>query len=381
MLSVAVPETHLPSRSTVVPAPPKSTTVVSSSSHNAAGPVQPFYCQCGCHDQIAETKTELILAQRKLKTLEASIATTKKQLQKSLEELESRGSFFSPKNVKRREQRTKTKINLLQQQNKSLTRKSKQTIQGLENKLHDLLEQNLKAEKEKVKAQKLKSYYKQNRICSTDGEQKVQIKTLCKEIAAVENAIEISKENKANLELKDQSGQYSDQVRTTVLELLRLEVASDKVGPVLGVVARHLFHCPLTPSQLPTRQTVVNISDEGQYLVKKYLSEQLYKTQFWGINKDGTQRKKVKIMDTAVTLHSGEVVPLGFRKVAHETSAEISTHTQKELEELGAIHLQSETPDAEEDGRHSFLCSVLNKLSFMMSDRAANEKAANRMLC
>ena len=75
---------------------------------------------------------------------------------------------------------------------------------------------------------------------------------------------------------------------------------------------------------------MTNIS--GQYLVKKYLGEQLSQTTHWGLNKDGTQRKKVKIIDTAITTDTGHVLPLVFRKVAGETAADIMANTRLELE-------------------------------------------------
>lgn len=98
-------------------------------------------------------------------------------------------------------------------------------------------------------------------------------KKLKETIARLENDLEVEKEKGQSntIKLKNTNGHYSDKVRLTVLNLLRLEVATDKVGPAIQVVAENIFDTKFQNSDLPSRQTVTNISDEGQYLVKKYL--------------------------------------------------------------------------------------------------------------
>ena len=83
--------------------------------------------------------------------------------------------------------------------------------------------------------------------------------------------------------------------------------------------------------------------------------------------KQGWHYKKVqKLLNTTVTLDSGKTVSLGFRLVANETSETISNITKCHIEELAKA--------AVEDDPESFIQPVLQKLSFYMSDRAANEK-------
>ena len=63
---------------------------------------------------------------------------------------------------------------------------------------------------------------------------------------------------------------------------------------------------------------------------------------------------------------------LGFRKVAHEDADTIVTVSREAIEELGTI------VNPNNDVTENFLVNCLSKLSFYMSDRASNEKAANR---
>ncbi len=74
-------------------------------------------------------------------------------------------------------------------------------------------------------------------------------------------------------------------------------------------------------------------------------------------------------MDTSVTLDSGDVVFVGFTRVAQETADIIQSVTQKHFNELASLQ---KNPD--------YLAETLSKLSFTMSDRASNEKKADRLL-
>ncbi|KAG1653601.1 hypothetical protein GQR58_025470 [Nymphon striatum] len=54
-------------------------------------------------------------------------------------------------------------------------------------------------------------------------------------------------------------------------------------------------------------------------------------------SRDGTTRKKQKIVDTSVTLDLGDVMSLGFTRVASETAETIQSVTQNQMIELGTF--------------------------------------------
>ena len=99
-------------------------------------------------------------------------------------------------------------------------------------------------------------------------------------------------------------------------------------------------------------------------------------SQHYGWNKDGTSKKKIKIQENTVTLSTGQSLPTGYHKAPRETAEDVSSGVQSELKELSAIlsgsDLSSET--------NSVNPVMLRKLSYFMTDRAANEKKSNSEL-
>lgn len=92
------------------------------------------------------------------------------------------------------------------------------------------------------------------------------------------------------------------------------------------------------------------------------------------------QREENKILDTSVTLNSGDIISLGFNRVAHETAATINDVTKKHFLELADMHtLSSEAPNPEVH-KEEYVARSLQKLAFTMSDRASNEKLATKLL-
>ena len=121
--------------------------------------------------------------------------------------------------------------------------------------------------------------------------------------------------------------------------------------------------------------------DEGHYLAKTYISERLEKSENWGLQRDGTSRQKKKLFDTSVTLSNGEVVSLGFTRVAHETTKAINQVTKQHLEELSNLNeMKYKANNVPQEDIPQFIPATLAKLAFTMSDRASNEKLADRYL-
>ena len=151
-------------------------------------------------------------------------------------------------------------------------------------------------------------------------------------------------------------------------ELSSLEIAQSKISPTIKSVAKWLFNCKVYP--LPDRKTIQQINDEGHYIAKRYIATTLESAQNWGLNKDGTTRKRKKVLDTTVTTDTGETMSLGFREVASETGNTIAEVAQDHLHELTFVS----------GGDATFLQRILAKLAVYMSDRASNEKKSNRVL-
>lgn len=89
-----------------------------------------------------------------------------------------------------------------------------------------------------------------------------------------------------------------------------------------------------------------------------------------------TVHPEKKLLDTSVRLASGETMSLGFNRVAHETADSIHTVTKDQLTELADLHSNKNTNKSDED----YIKSSPERLSYTMSDRAANEKKANKLL-
>ena len=117
-------------------------------------------------------------------------------------------------------------------------------------------------------------------------------------------------------------------------------------------------------------QTILRISDEWQYLIKCFYAEQIHQSSHYRVNKDGTSCQKIKKLETSLTLDSDEILPLGFRRLAKEDGQSVADNTKLELSEVCTT-----TQDYD-----LFKVEALSKLSFLMSDRAATETKANKML-
>ena len=138
-----------------------------------------------------------------------------------------------------------------------------------------------------------------------------------------------------------------------------------------------MFGHEIELSDLPNSTTVQAIVDEGHYTAKTYIAHVLGNAENWGINRDGTTRRKQKILDTSVTLDTGDVISLGFSRVAHETAATINNVTKQHMSELADTQGNLETSPA---GSEDYIKRTLSNLAFTMSDRDSNEKLADKLL-
>ena len=93
-------------------------------------------------------------------------------------------------------------------------------------------------------------------------------------------------------------------------------------------------------------------------------------TENWGLSRDGTTRRKQKIVDTSITLATGEILSLGFDRVAHETADTINTVTKKHVQELADLNstVNQVKESEQQTDPEIFLKRSLEKLAFTMSD-------------
>ena len=110
--------------------------------------------------------------------------------------------------------------------------------------------------------------------------------------------------------------------------------------------------------------------------MKLFYADAIEHSSAWGLHKDGTSRQKKKILTSTMTLNTGQQLPLGFCHVARETSDTISSTFRKDLEEIEQVRNMDENHKRDK----GFLQEALEKLTYFMSDRAANEQKANELL-
>ena len=181
---------------------------------------------------------------------------------------------------------------------------------------------------------------------------------------------------------RNKDASFTENVRLCAMELSGLEVAVEKVSFVIQSVCKQLFNINLTKADLPSPTTVQAIVDEGHFLAKTFISEKLEQSENWGLNRDGTTLRKIKIVDTSITLNSGDVMSLGFNTVAHETARSITQVTKSHLSELADLNvsLKDDSENMKEEKTQEYIIESLEKLAYTMSDRASNEKLANTLL-
>jgi hypothetical protein len=345
-----------------------------------------------------------IVKERKLEKLTSEI-------HKGKEHLESLRGHYSVKNVNKRDQtarqnvkKLRNKERIVRQLQADLKSKSAEvaglaSLKNQQNEINKLISENedlkhqlkllteaVDLEKsKKVALQKSNSYLKTelnhfksktkdaNKSCNDNDcegcasiPEKVKLLTLQlseKEhiICEIEEKLDEYKTNNFRIKTKSDKGVYTPNVRLCVMELAALEVATEKMAPVIKSVITHLTGSEV--QDLPNGTTSQKIIDEGHYLCKAYIAEQLEQSKHWGMGRDGTTRRKQKILDTSITLDSGETVTLGFTRVAQETAETIQTVTEKHLDQLTSVKNNPE-----------YLADTLSKLTFTMSDRHQMKK-------
>ena len=297
------------------------------------------------------------------------------KLLKLKEELDAKTkdkSMYSIRNVKRRDQRNaEIKASLRSEKNRlaALVQEREKENVVLKSEIEILREENSRlarkvlrqtgrirrSAKEKKRALNRANYHKKRRLVEKrqNGKEKAELNS--------EDDFWIE------VDLKTSDGEFSEEARFCVLELTGLEVGTGNIGKVMETVGDM---CGLKFKSLPKRTACQNIIDEGQILAKSFINQKVLKRcSSFGVHKDGTTRRKVKILDTSVQTEEGETFCLGWSSVASETGRAIADDT---IEKLGEV--LDDSVDSVD------MRKLLQKLEYYMNDRAANEKKSCDLL-
>ncbi|XP_045173195.2 uncharacterized protein LOC123534827 [Mercenaria mercenaria] len=335
--------------------------------------------------------------ERKLVQLSNKVSEKKSEL----ENVTSAKGHYSVKNVNKRDETARKNLHALRDAQRKTIKQDKiikkqehykldfinfqQEYADLKEKVETLTEKCEAEKKKKVALQKTNSYLRGevNQLrtqaldsceCSSIFEEeieqnkKIKLQLAEKEGTIIELEEEINELQNLKIQTKNEHG-YLENIRLCIMQLAGLEVAVEKMTSIIQVVSKHIFGKEFTKQELPNATTSQTIVDEGHYLAKAYIADKLEQTTNWGLGRDGTTRRKEKIVDTAITLASGDNISLGFTRVARETADTIQKVTEQHLNELCAT---KQNPD--------YLVETIQKLAFTMSDRASNEKRADQLL-
>ena len=353
------------------------------------------------------------LVEYELSKRKKALAAVERQMSNVTEKLQGlkmKLGHYSVKNVNKRDDISRKNVLVLRETQRTV-RKQGVTIQKLtdsnntylekirnleteNNELKDLVKDKegttealRTEEKKKVIAQKNASHYKaswkrakeqlRTAVHQEDNGINAELLDMTREIEGLTFELERMQDLLQNqVQTRNKDGSFADSIRTCIIELTGLEVANEKVSPVISTVAKHLFEKEFNKGDLPSSKTVQTIVDEGHYVAKAFISEKLSHTDSWGLNRDGTTRKKHKLLDTSITLSSGEAMSLGFTRVSRETAVEINNTTKEHLNELANIQVNLH----EEGNAQDYIRESFEKMAFTMSDWAATEKKANEDL-
>lgn len=314
--------------------------------------------------QIKRKKSRLQRLENKITTARAELQALKSKI------MHKTAGRYADKNVKRREMRMKNALVKSKSELKQVEDKNVRLTMDVSTLEDMIFDSDDKARRE----QKMKSHHR-HKALNKESKLESEVKELKVDLTHAESQICDEPGDPIHVNLKNKDGSYTYNVRECVLELTKNEVAADKVAPVIKSVAQNIFNCSL--EDVPKRQCVQNIVDEGQLIFKQYAQERMTKTSHYGIIRDGTSRQKVKVLTTGARLDTGEVLPFGFRRVANETAEVIKDTCVMELTEVAETNL---IDSLGEMARQKNLEGFVEKLSFYCSDRAANEKLANKKL-
>ena len=224
------------------------------------------------------------------------------------------------------------------------------------------LESSLLSLKKKVKSeQTMKSGYK-------------------KELDDVKMTAEIllgSEEDKKPVLKANTKNAFSDDVRLTFMALQgEANVSASNCSKVVNIVSKFLYNQEIPMEQLPSIQTALNMSVEGQYLSKYQTVERILSCQHFTLGTDATSRDKRHYVEQHIYLSDGAIMSLGFTEVASDNAETLLEKTVQLFQELSKVYCEVAT----EAEMQTVYREIISKLKCLMSDRAAVMKLFNKKI-
>ena len=133
----------------------------------------------------------------------------------------------------------------------------------------------------------------------------------------------------------------------------------------------------LSDADLPCVQTVLNMADEGHFILSKLqIAEIVLESKDVTLHTDGTTRDHNKTVGQQISLPSGATLSLGFAGVDTENSSTLLERTIDLLDELSEIY----SLHSEDEEKETIFKGVLEKITSVMSDGASVMKSYNEKL-
>lgn len=368
-LPVPTPDSPMPTPSTSFqdsttnivshPSPPRSSFATPTRPKNVNTPQKKMNTT---QHQIQKKTRQISVLEKRLQSLKVKLVDQARK-----------NSHYDAKNVRKREERSFEQRRYLRQDKMKCAVKAKQLEkenERLKNDLKDTKRRNVKLRQRVMNDGKEINALRKEKNAALKRvrryERLPRMKSpACKNVKEKQDLM-LKNDGERRMDTKKTDGEFTDQTRFCVMELTGLEVATGKIGAVMETVGAL---CGVKFSDLPSRAACQRIVDEGQVIAKDYIRENvIMKCKKFGIHKDGT-RKKVKILDTSISTDTGDSFCLGWGSVASETGQAIADETKGKLEEL---------VDASSEG--GSMKDVLQKLDYLMNDRAANEKKSSHLI-
>ena len=169
---------------------------------------------------------------------------------------------------------------------------------------------------------------------------------------------------------------FSDSVHITFMALQgEAGVSASNCSKVVNLVSKHLYQKEIPLQKLPSIQTALNMSAEGQYLSKHQTVEHILECPHFTLGTDATSRDKRHYLEQHIVLSGGSIMSLGFSEIATDDAETLLEKTMDLFQELWKIY--SDDEDVEMD---DVFKEVILKMKCLMSDRASVMKLFDKKL-
>lgn len=304
--------------------------------------------------------------ENQIKELESQYRIVSKELEQTSQKLNhatEKLSNYTPRNVNKRLKRKEEKVQCQKQEIDKLekeTRQQQELLQTMAEKLNKTVKEktNLQKRVSRLKIQLKNTETVDERIESNEVEIEELRKTignLEKENELLHTMPEITEEKEVNSFC---NGEYTNEVREVILELLNLNVSAKNASHVIRCVVEKLTSYKV--DKLPSNATSLMIGIEGRLLASMQAA------------KAGTSRQKRQYNVTQVGTDDG-LFTLGLREMVGENATTVLECSKMALNEAAKLiaRLQHTNEDEELESR-------VTSCDNTMSDRGAIMKAFNR---